>query len=229
VVLALGFGFLYDVRKADSSGSKGLQAAATRTAQKDLKLPAKPGRVLRIDATGQQWLWRYTYPGGTFSFHDLVVPEDTTVVLNIRSTDVVHTWWVPALGGKFDAVPGSVNHTWFRAEHTGVFQGRSATFSGPAYSAMRTSVKVVTADAYKAWVERQAGEIKSAQAWVAREVTRRATTPGTAGKSSPPSPSEGGGGNTGAGGGSSAGGGAPGATPSGSGSEGGPGGAGGAV
>jgi cytochrome c oxidase subunit II len=174
VVLALGFGFLFEVRKADPSGPDGLEAAATRTAQKDLKLPPKGKKALRIEATGQQWLWRYTYPDGTFSYHDLVVPVDTTVVLDIGSTDVVHTWWVPALAGKFDAVPGSVNHAWFKAERTGEFEGRSATLSGPAYASMRTRVKVVSANAYKAWLEREASAIEAAQRRVADEIGRAA-------------------------------------------------------
>ena len=57
-----------------------------------------------INAIGQQWLWRFEYPGGepghrTFSYDELVVPVDTAVVLNITSTDVIHSWCVPALGG----------------------------------------------------------------------------------------------------------------------------------
>lgn len=172
VVLALGFGFLYEIREADRSGPDGLQAAAGRTAQKDLKLPAMPGKVLKIKVTGQQWLWRFAYPDGTFSYQELVVPVDTTVVLDIASTDVVHTWWVPALGGKFDAVPGSVNRTWFNAERTGKFEGQSATLSGPAYASMRATVRVVSVNAYKAWLEKQAASIESAQSWVAREIQR---------------------------------------------------------
>ena len=77
-----------------------------------------------IDAIAQQWLWRFEYPGGTrgiapFSYGELVVPVDTSVVLKIDSTDVIHSWWVPALTGQVQAVPGTSPSTWFKADEVG--------------------------------------------------------------------------------------------------------------
>jgi cytochrome c oxidase subunit 2 len=124
---------------------------------------------LRISATGQQWLWRYNYPdeqnepGNTFSFYRLVVPVDTTVHLDLASTDVVHTWNVPELAGKRDAVPGKVNHVTFRADEEGTYDGQSATLSGQAYAAMRTEVEVVSPEQYKAFIEQQGRDIQAAQ------------------------------------------------------------------
>ena len=80
--------------------------------------PRKP-KPLKIEATGQQWLWRYDYPNGAFSYYKLVVPVDTAVELDLVSTDVVHTWNVPDLAGKRDAVPGKTNHVVFRADEEG--------------------------------------------------------------------------------------------------------------
>ena len=91
---------------------------SVRSASRRASLPP-----LTIDASGQQWIWRYQYPDGTFSYYELVVPVDTAVVVKLDSTDVVHRWWVPGLGGKFDAVPGETNSTWFKADEEGVLTG----------------------------------------------------------------------------------------------------------
>jgi cytochrome c oxidase subunit II len=126
-------------------------------------LAAARSKPLSIEATGQQWLWRYDYPNQSFSYYKLVVPVDTTVELNLVSTDVIHTWDVPQLAGKHDAVPGKVNHIVFRADEEGVFHGQSATFSGQAYGPMRTEVDVVSPEEYEAFVEKQKTEIQEAQ------------------------------------------------------------------
>ena len=72
----------------------------------------------------------------------MVVPEHTTVVLDIQSTDVIHSWWVPSLGGKMDAVPGYTTYTWFKALHTGNFRGQCAQLCGTNHAAMDAYVKV---------------------------------------------------------------------------------------
>jgi cytochrome c oxidase subunit 2 len=126
-------------------------------------LAAAKEEPLRIEATGQQWLWRYDYPDGAFSYYKLVVPVDTAVELKLLSTDVVHTWSVPELAGKRDAVPGKVNHVVFRADEEGEFEGDSATLSGQAYAAMRTEVEVVSPAAYEEFLESQKEEIQAAQ------------------------------------------------------------------
>ena len=85
--------------------------------------PPPDGKGIEIQVSGQQYLWRYQYPNGTFSFQEMVVPRDMTVVLKIKANDVVHSWWIPKLGGKMDAVPGYTNETWFKATENGVFDG----------------------------------------------------------------------------------------------------------
>jgi cytochrome c oxidase subunit 2 len=145
-------------REVEPTGSKGLT-----TAQKDLDLPSGDSAPLEITVSGQQWLWRYEYPDGTFSYYDLVVPVDTAVVLDVESTDVLHRWWIPALGGMFDAVPGQSNRAWFKADETGVYDGQSTAYSGPAYAQMRARVTVVEPAEYEAWLAEQAADIKEAQ------------------------------------------------------------------
>ncbi len=153
VLFVLGLVFTNSARQVPESGPDGLQASSSLLAQRSLSLPDTDNAPLRISATGQQWLWRYDYPNGATSYYQLVVPVDTTVLLSLFSTDVTHSWWVPALGGKFEASSGKRNTTFFRADETGTFEGRSATYSGSGYATMRTEVKVVTPSEYEAFVE----------------------------------------------------------------------------
>jgi cytochrome c oxidase subunit 2 len=157
-VFVFGVILTESAREVEPAGADGL-----KTAQRDLDLPVGEAEPLRVLVSGQQWLWRYEYPDGTFSYYELVVPVDTPVILDLESTDVQHRWWVPALGGMFDAVPGTENGTWFKAEETGTFEGRSTQFSGTGYPAMRAAVTVVEPAEYEAWLERQAAGIQEAQ------------------------------------------------------------------
>jgi cytochrome c oxidase subunit 2 len=162
------------VRDVEPSGPDGLEASSSRTAQLDLSLPEGDAEPLTILASGQQWVWRYEYPDGTFSYYELVVPVDTTVVVRLDSTDVVHRWWIPELGGKFDAVPGRTNQTWFRADAEGTYEGQSAAFSGPGYATMRARVRVVGVPEYEAWLDQQGADIQDAQDAVRKRVQQLA-------------------------------------------------------
>lgn len=168
--------FTEKARELAPTGPDGLQRASevTGSAAAPIGGPVPPpspnANPLEINATGQQWLWRYTYPNGAFSYYKLVVPVDTAIKLDLVTTDVTHGWYVPALGGKFEAVPGKTNHTWFRADRTGTFAGRSSTFSGAAYAADRIEVNVVTPDRYQSFVDRQAREIQDAQDIVVQQL-----------------------------------------------------------
>jgi cytochrome c oxidase subunit 2 len=174
VVFVLGVIYTESAREAEPSGAEGLQAASARFAQTQVQPPPSTGdaETLSINAVGQQWLWRYEYPPKeaddqtfqpVFSYYELVVPVDTAVTLNVTSTDVLHRWSVPALGGKADAVPGQVNTTWFKAEEEGSYEGASYAYSGPSYPTMRTRVTVVSAEEYESFVEAQQRELSAAQ------------------------------------------------------------------
>lgn len=149
VVFIVSIVFTEKARETPETGSAGLAAARE-----------KP---LEIKATGQQWLWRYDYPNGAFSYYKLVVPVDTAVSLELHSTDVVHSWNVPALAGKREAVPGKQATVVFRADREGTYSGDAATFSGQGYASMRTAVEVVSPAAYEEFVKRQKTEIEAAQ------------------------------------------------------------------
>ena len=147
--LVIGVVYTEKAREAPASGPAGLQA--------------EDSEPLQITATGQQWLWRYDYPNEAFSYYKLVVPVDTAVELDLVSTDVVHTWDVPELAGKRDAVPGKTNSVTFSADQEGTYFGQSATLSGQAYAAMRTEVEVVSPQEYETFVDERKADIQAAQ------------------------------------------------------------------
>lgn len=83
----------------------------------------------------------------------LVVPRDAKVRLLVTSNDVVHSWWVPDLAIKKDAVPGIINETWFRAKEVGTYRGQCTELCGKDHGYIPIVVEVVEADAYQAWVD----------------------------------------------------------------------------
>ncbi|MCB0829360.1 MAG: hypothetical protein KDB64_00425, partial [Solirubrobacterales bacterium] len=121
------------------------------------------GEPLEITATGSQWLWRFDYPNGAFSYRRLIVPAGVTVKLDLVSTDVVHGWNVPELTGKAQAVPGSTSYLYFRADDVGTYTNRSSVFSGQGYDTMEIEVDVVPPAAYEKAIEVLKSDIQRAQ------------------------------------------------------------------
>jgi cytochrome c oxidase subunit 2 len=156
LLFILGVVFTGNAREKPSTGEAGLTSLKTEP--------------LKIEATGQQWLWRYDYPNDAFSYYKLVVPVDTAVELELLSTDVVHTWNVEELARKADAVPGKTNKVLFSADEEGNFSGDSATLSGQSYASMRTEVEVVSPEKYEEFVETQKEEIEAAQQKVVGQI-----------------------------------------------------------
>ena len=156
LLFILGIVFTDNAREKPETGDAGLAS-----------LKSEP---LQIEATGQQWLWRYDYPNGAFSYYKLVVPADTAIELELHSTDVVHTWNVEELARKADAVPGKTNKVFFITSDEGAYTGDSATLSGQAYAAMRTEVEVVSPEEYEEYVETLAEEIEAAQEQVVGQI-----------------------------------------------------------
>lgn len=169
-VFVFGIIVTESAREVEPTGADGLT-----TAQLDIKPPAGDPKPLEIKVSGQQWLWRYEYPDGTFSYYEMVVPVDTAVVLDLESTDVLHRWWVPALTGMFEVAPGSSNQAWFKADEVGTYEGRSTQFSGSSYAAMRAAVRVVEPAEYEAWLAEESKGIQEAQ-----DAVQRAVDAGTA-------------------------------------------------
>jgi cytochrome c oxidase subunit 2 len=178
VVLAtVTFIKLDDIRNPPNSD------AGVQVAQVKRRLPPN-GKSLNICVNGQQYLWRYTYAndcnnaplGAVFSYEEMVVPVGVTVTLDITSQDVAHSWWIPELGGKFDAVPGYVNHTWFKiyskfGEKPGgtMFFGQCAELCGRGHANMTARVRAVSPQEYQRWLEQRKADFKAADDAAAKQ------------------------------------------------------------
>lgn len=111
-----------------------------------------------VVAKGYRFYWQYEYANGVISVDRLRAPLDRTVKVDVTAPEfeVIHSWWVPSLGGKFDAIPGVVNETWFRAQSPGIFRGQCAEFCGTEHAAMTTDVEVVPQQEFDDWLSSEA-------------------------------------------------------------------------
>jgi cytochrome c oxidase subunit II len=176
VLTTITFVYLNNVQDPLPSGPGGLAQERNQFASVDQPQPPKGGGPsLNIKVNGQQYIWRYVYPGSAplFSYYQMVVPTNTTVTLDITSSDVAHSWWIPKLGGKADAIPGHVNHTWFKIEKPGVYGGQCAELCGINHADMRASVRAVPPSEFEAWAQRQRNDIKASQQAVAKQREQR--------------------------------------------------------
>jgi cytochrome c oxidase subunit II len=168
VIAIITLVYLNDIRDPTASGPAAL--ADVRGENAAINQPSPPGgKSLAIKVAGQQYLWRYQYPNGAVSFQEMVVPKDTTVTLTITANDVAHSWWIPKLGGKQDAIPGLTNETWFKVTKTGTFTGQCAEFCGANHAFMSAKVVVVEPAQYQQWVTRQKQLIAQAQKEVQKQ------------------------------------------------------------
>ncbi len=178
VLTVVAFLYLDDIENPPASGPNGLTASQSEFATIDQPdPPTSGGPVLRIRVNGQQYLWRYDYAGGDqlFDYYEMVVPTDTTVVLEITSSDVQHSWWIPKLGGKADAVPGHINESWFKipAGREGTYFGQCAELCGYNHADMRAQVRAVTPSEFTTWAENQREQIQLAGEELAEQRERR--------------------------------------------------------
>ncbi len=133
LILAAIVGFVF----YEISGINGVSAATTAPA-------------IRIE--GHQYYWEFTYPNGKVAIDDLRLPFDKVAHLEIVSGDVNHSWWVPALGGKVDAIPGRTNRATWRPTKLGTFRGQCAEFCGMLHAQMLNTVEVVAPGEFQAWL-----------------------------------------------------------------------------
>ncbi|MHB8885891.1 MAG: cytochrome c oxidase subunit II [Methylovirgula sp.] len=135
-----------------------------------------PKADITVKVTGHQWYWSYAYPkdqGGGFSFdsymkdaselkpgelrqlavdNEAVVPVGKNVVVQVTSSDVIHSFTVPSFGVRIDAIPGRMNETWFRAEREGVYYGQCSKICGQNHAYMPIAFRVVSQQQYTAWL-----------------------------------------------------------------------------
>lgn len=110
------------------------------------------GGPLKIRVDAHQFYWQFTYPNGAVSIDEMHAPVNRVVRVEIRSNDVDHSWWVPQLGGKFDAIPGESTETWFKAEEIGTYKGKCGEFCGVLHAEMLARVIVQSQEDYDSWV-----------------------------------------------------------------------------
>jgi len=133
----------------------------TSAGQHQLPLPPGwPGATgpagLRIDVTGQQWWWSLDYPGsGVRLRNELRLPVGRPVDLHVGSRDVIHSFWVPRLGGKLDAIPGRSGVVRLQADQPGIFRGQCAEFCGLNHAHMVMTVIAMPAAEFDAWLAAQ--------------------------------------------------------------------------
>ena len=116
---------------------------------------AQGGR-LEVKVEGHQFYWEFRYPNGVVAVNRLRVPTGRVVHLSVTSPDVAHSWWIPQLGGKIDAIPGRTNHTWFRIRRPGAYKGQCAEFCGIQHAAMLATVEAVPKSDFEQWLSAQA-------------------------------------------------------------------------
>ena len=137
-----------------------------------------PEADITIKATGYQWFWGYEYVDHEFGFESfmlqkdqlaefgyaddeyllatdtaIVVPANKTIVVHVTGGDVIHSWTIPAFGVKQDAVPGRIAELWFNAEKEGIYFGQCSELCGKDHAYMPITVKVVSEEAYFAWLD----------------------------------------------------------------------------
>jgi cytochrome c oxidase subunit 2 len=146
-------------------------------AQTDRPGPPAGSASLNITVTGEQYVWSFLYPGEerVLAYTDMYVPVGMTVTLDVEAKDVVHSWWIPPLGGKADAVPGYTNKTWFKipldaipeGEDRVVYEGQCAELCGRNHADMLGRVIGLRYDDWREWYEEKAAEIQAAREEVA--------------------------------------------------------------
>ena len=110
--------------------------------------------TVEIKVTGHQFWWQFDYNNEGFTAgQDVYIPVGEKVIFELHASDVIHAFWVPALGGKVDNVPGITNHMWLIADYPGVYKGKCAELCGPEHALMDFKVVALERDEYDAWVE----------------------------------------------------------------------------
>lgn len=120
-----------------------------------LTLQRVPPGAMEVTVTGRQWSWLFEYANGKTSDR-LYVPAGRPVKVNIRTADVLHSFYIPAFRVKKDAVPGRDTYVWFTAQNPGSYDIFCAEYCGMAHAAMITTVEALPADEFTAWYEKRA-------------------------------------------------------------------------
>ena len=124
----------------------------------DAPAAAAGEQELVVTVKGYRFYWQYEYENGVIALDRMRAPADRTVRVRITAPDwdVIHSWWIPAVGGKFDAIPGHVNESWFRVRSPGLLKGQCGEFCGIQHAAMLAELEVMPQEEFDAWYEGEA-------------------------------------------------------------------------
>jgi cytochrome c oxidase subunit 2 len=125
---------------------------------KDVPDASAAGPKMTVQVQGRQFYWLYTYPNGAVSVNELRLPTGRPIDLEITApaNDVAHSWWVPSLAGKMDAIPGKVNHLKFETPASpGLYKGQCAEFCGVQHALMLAQVLTLAPAEFDTWVSAQ--------------------------------------------------------------------------
>lgn len=136
----------------------GVALAWTLETMVELPDPGTADAAMTIDVTAERWRWTFSYPdGGPDTVDELIIPAGRPVALRLQSTDVIHSFWVPQLAGKLDALPDRPNTLVVEADEPGDYRGQCAEFCGLDHSRMTLVVRVVTAEEFQGRARNGAG------------------------------------------------------------------------
>jgi cytochrome c oxidase subunit 2 len=120
-----------------------------------MRLATPPEDAMDVFVQGKKWIWKFSYPGGPNAIDALRVPAGRPVRLLITSRDVIHSFFVPALRVKQDALPGRYTQTWFQADRPGRYEIFCAEYCGLSHSSMLGELVVMPAADFDAWMAQQ--------------------------------------------------------------------------
>ncbi|HEV7346213.1 MAG TPA: cytochrome c oxidase subunit II [Devosia sp.] len=119
-------------------------------------LVSSPAAALRIEVVGEQWWWRVHYLDETGAIrlvtaNEIRIPAGLPIQFDLKSADVIHSFWVPSLAGKLDMIPGRVNSYRFAADEAGVYRGQCAEYCGAQHALMAFYVVAMEQDEFEQW------------------------------------------------------------------------------
>lgn len=116
-------------------------------------MPEHEHHAADIVITGHQWWWQARYPSAqVITANEIHLPVGKRILLQLKSADVIHDWWVPALGAKMDMIPGSPNYLWVTASRAGTYEGACSEFCGQQHAWMRIRVIAQSPAEYNNWL-----------------------------------------------------------------------------
>jgi cytochrome c oxidase subunit II len=126
---------------------------------------AHAANPLEVKLDAHQFYWQFTYPNGAVSIDELHLPVGRVVKIDINSEDVNHSWWIPQLGGKTDAIPGRTNHIWYQPDKIGTYHGQCAEFCGLFHERMLARAIVTSEAEYESFVRARAAKELGKAEW----------------------------------------------------------------